>query len=434
MDTNTQIDLNPSFKQALAMMKEGKQNLFITGRAGTGKSTLLQYFCDQQKTRPVVLAPTGVAALNVRGQTIHRFFGFQPDVTVEKIQSKKIKPKQVLVYKKLVSLIIDEVSMLRADLLDCVDVFLKMYGPHKGKIFGGVQMIFIGDLYQLPPVVSFLEKEAFFSHYKTPFFFSARAFENFKIKIIELRKVYRQKDEKFVSILNRIRNNSVQSGDLEILNQRHQPGFKPPLRDFYVYLSSTNKTANDINHHRLNQLNNRLHVSQARIDGDFGKEYFPTLIHLKFKVGAQVMLLNNDSKNRWVNGSMGRIVSFRGDGRSVCIDLFSTREQVDVSLYTWEIYQFSLSGNKKNIVTQVAGTFTQFPFRLAWALTIHKSQGKTFEKVIFDTRGGMFASGQAYVALSRCVSLEGLILKSPFQNKHILVDERIFPFLKSQGF
>ena len=423
------LDINPKFKLALQRMKEHK-NLFITGKAGTGKSTLLDYFCSVTDKKPVALAPTGVAALNIKGQTIHNFFKFYIDVSVEKIKKTKVSPKNLSVYKNLKTLIIDEISMVRADLLDCVDTFLRRYGPQKNQPFGGVQMIFIGDLYQLPPVVTTKEKDIFTSHYESPYFFSAKVMRQFKMEIIELEKVYRQKDQKFIDLLNRVRNNSVQQQDIDHLNQRFLPSFKPKKDQFYINLSAINKTANEVNETQLKKLPSKIFKSTAHISGQFGKEYFPTNELLQFKKGAQVMLLNNDPKKRWVNGSVGRIMNIENKKEyCVQVQLYPENKMVSVHPYTWEIYQFSFSKEKKSVVSSLVGTFTQFPFRLAWAITIHKSQGKTFERVIIDMNRGMFASGQAYVALSRCVSFKGLVLKVPVQKYHIRTDYRIFKFL-----
>ena len=264
-----QIELNPQFKQALKYIKSREENLFITGKAGTGKSTLLDYFRTQSKKKPVVLAPTGVAALNVKGQTIHSFFNFPISVTPESIQKQKRRPKNPATYKKLRILIIDEVSMLRADLMDCIDVFLRKFGPHKGRPFGGVRMIFFGDLYQLPPVISSGERGLFSSHYKSPFFFSAHVFENFSLKILELEKIYRQKDSRFTDLLNRIRNNTAEDQDIKTLNRRHLPSFKPKAGTFYITLSARNKTADMINQEQLEKLKGRCYSSTAALEGDF---------------------------------------------------------------------------------------------------------------------------------------------------------------------
>ena len=423
------LDMNPQFQKALSLMRGGRQNLFITGRAGTGKSTLLNYFCSHSNPKPVALAPTGVAALNIKGQTIHNFFKFYVDITPEKIKQKKSAPKNAKIYKNLKTLIIDEISMVRADLLDCVDTFLRRWGPTPGRAFGGAQMIFVGDLYQLPPVVTSTEKEMFSSLYKTPFFFSSRVFQNFDIEIIELEKIYRQKDQVFTALLNRIRNNSVETRDLERLNSRFLPSFQPAKEEFYIHLTSRNKQADGINEERLKDLRGRTYSSKAFIEGNFGKEYFPTNPDLKFKVGAQIMFLNNDSKKRWVNGTMGIIESVNGKTESIRARLYSEDKTVVVQKYRWEIYHLSFSKEKQTVVSELAGAFTQFPFKLAWAITIHKSQGKTFDRVIIDLGPTLFAGGQAYVALSRCASFEGIVLKAPVKKHHIRTDYRICDFL-----
>lgn len=424
-----EIEINPEFAHAVDLMENTDKSLFITGKAGTGKSTLLNYFCNNTTKKPVVLAPTGVAALNVKGQTIHSFFNFYIDVTPEKIAQKKSKPNNENLYKKLKTIIIDEISMVRADLLDCVDIFLRLYGPENKKPFGGVQMIFVGDLYQLPPVVSGEEKKIFNTHYNTPYFFSAHIMDHLKLEVIELEKIYRQKDKDFVELLNRIRNNSVEPEDIEHLNSRF---IKVPEQEdsFYISLTTTNKNADEINDTHINALAGKMHSHIADINGQFSKEYFPTTTELQFKIGAQVMLLNNDQKKRWVNGSIGIIEAIKkeqDDNQYVNVRLQDSEKLVSVHLHTWEVFKFSFDGMQ--IVSEPVGTFTQYPFRLAWAITIHKSQGKTFDKVIIDIGSGTFVPGQMYVALSRCTSFEGIILKTPIKPHNIRTDFRIFKFL-----
>lgn len=428
-----QLDINPQFKHAIEMMANTDKCLFITGKAGTGKSTLLNYFCAQCEKNPVVLAPTGVAALNVKGQTIHRFFNFYIDITPQKIREKKVIPKDPDLYKALKTLIIDEVSMLRADLLDCIDEFLRIYGPKLGKAFGGVQMVFVGDLYQLPPVVIAHEQEVFRTHYKTPYFFSAHAFRNREIEIIELKKIYRQKDQEFVDLLNQIRHNSVQDADMAQLNSRYLPDFQPNHEGLSISLTTTNKRADEINDAHLQELSGTLHETEAEIEGEFGREYFPTSTELQFKVGAQIMMLNNDSRKRWVNGSIGVVEAIKRNSEGedyVRVRLSDTDEVIFVNRFKWEVFQFGFNGTE--IVSEPAGTFTQFPFRLAWAITIHKSQGKTFDHVVIDIGKGTFVPGQMYVALSRCTSFAGVVLKTPIRKHDIRTDARIFEFLLRQ--
>ena len=428
---NQKLDLNPQFKKALQLMNTPGQNLFITGKAGTGKSTLLKYFCQTSQSKPVVLAPTGVAALNAKGQTIHSFFNFYIDITSKK--AKTLKPKNSKLYKNLKTLIIDEVSMLRADLLDCIDAFLRINGPVKNKNFGGVQMIFIGDLHQLPPVVSSKEKKVFASLYETEFFFSSKAFDNFQIKIVELKKIYRQKDQKFIDILNRIRVGSASADDMQILNTRVLPEFKPKKDKMYIHLTGRNKIADEINLNQLQSLPGKHYISSAVISGDFSREYFPTNPELEFKPGAQIMLLTNDTKRRWVNGSIGLILSINKNDE-IQVLLQDTGKTVSIHQHNWEIYRFSFSKKTNSIESDLAGSFTQYPFKLAWAVTIHKSQGKTFDRVIIDMRQGIFAAGQAYTALSRCTSLNGITLTVPVKKQHIRTDWRVIQFLNAHHY
>jgi ATP-dependent DNA helicase PIF1 len=422
------LDFNPQFRAAIELMENREQNLFITGRAGTGKSTLLNYFQKTTAKRHVVLAPTGVAAINVGGQTIHSFFNFGPDVTVKSV--KRLKAGSFRnIYKKIDTIIIDEISMVRADLLDCVEKFLKLNGPDEMAPFGGVQMVFIGDLYQLPPVVTSAEKEIFRMHYQTPYFFSAQSFKSMEMEFIELEKVYRQKDDEFVRLLNAIRNRSVTEEDLAIINKRLAPDFETPKDDFYIQLTSTNDMADKINETEMKKLPGKTHKFKAGINGDFGKEYMPTASELRLKKGAQIMMLNNDQLGRWVNGTIGVMIgTSKDDEENTLIKArLDIGEDVFISPYTWSIYRFYI--DKNQLASEVVGTFTQYPIRLAFALTIHKSQGKTFGKVIIDLGRGTFAHGQLYVALSRCVSFDGIVLKKPVKKGHILLDWAVVNFL-----
>lgn len=426
----SQLDISQAFEQALTLMNESSQSVFITGKAGTGKSTLVEYFCKTSKEKVVVLAPTGVAALNVKGQTIHSFFNFYVDVTPEKIENKEVKPKKPKLYKKLKTILIDEVSMLRADLLDCIDVFLRLYGPVESEPFGGVKLIFVGDLYQLPPVVTSNERDIFKQVYETPYFFSALAFKEIEIEMIELDKVYRQKDQSFVNLLNHIRNNDIDSDTLAHLNSRYLPDFEPQKDEFYIHLTTTNQMADEINDAQLEKIDGKLLTTKAITEGKVDKEYYPTAKKLQFKLGAQIMMLNNDQKRRWVNGSIGIILDKKTDKEGedfLLIGLQDTGATVAVYPFTWEVYQFSYEDD--NIISKPVGTFTQFPFRLAWAVTIHKSQGKTFDRVVMDIGRGTFAAGQVYVGLSRCTSFEGVILKRQIKKQHIKTDQRIYKFL-----
>ncbi len=433
--TPVQLEQNDAFRRAFTLMNETHQSLFITGKAGTGKSTLLDYFCLHTAKKPVVLAPTGVAALNVRGQTIHRFFNFYIDVTVDKIQKKEIRPRNKKLYEKLETIIIDEISMVRADLLDCIDTFLRLYGPKTGEPFGGVQMIFVGDLYQLPPVVSRDESSIFESHYKSPYFFDAHVMREITVDTIELDKVYRQKERDFIDLLGRVRNNTPTEDDINALNARFDPDPKKNDSDFTIYLTTTNAAADAVNDDHLKALPGKTYISTAELSGDVSKEYYPTATELSFKAGAQIMLLNNDPKRRWVNGSIGTIESIRideEDNEYLRVRLEGENDIVAVYPFMWEVYKFKLQDNA--ITSEAVGTFTQYPFRLAWAITIHKSQGKTFNNVVFDIGRGAFAAGQVYVALSRCTTLEGLRLKTRLARHNIRTDPRIGAFMSAPAY
>ncbi len=420
------IELNEKFLESLSLMENSYKNIFITGRAGTGKTTLLDCFRKITKKKIAVLAPTGVAALNVNGQTIHSFFRFQPDIT---LNSVKYLINQKM-YGVIDAVIIDEISMVRADLLDCIDKFLRLNGKDENKPFGGVQMIFIGDLYQLPPIVKEKESEIFQKHYKSRYFFDSKVFDKISLEFIELEKIYRQKDQKFINLLNAVRNRSVTEDDIDEINKRVDPSFEPSNDEFYINLTTTNELSNMINEKELSKIEAKLFSFKGEIKGKFDKSSFPTEIDLKIKVGSQVMLLNNDSGHRWVNGTIGKVIDIKKDKKEEVIVLeLLNGNNVNVSKHTWDIYKLYYDAQKKSLDSDTIGSFTQYPLRLAWAVTIHKGQGKTFDKVIIDIGHGTFAHGQVYVALSRCTSLNGIILKKPIRKNHIFMDWKITDFL-----
>jgi len=428
----SKIEINPEFKRAIQLLEQSSKSLFITGKAGTGKSTLLEHFKNNSKKKVAVLAPTGVAALNVEGQTIHSFFLIPPNITPDKVLDHKLSDKKKKMIQELDMIIIDEASMLRADLLDCIDVSLRHYRGEPNQAFGGIQMVFIGDLYQLPPVVAGQEERQLFqNHYSSPYFFSAKSLENLNVEFLELEKVYRQKDDRFIRLLNKIRDNSVSHQDLEELNQRHTP--EQDSEDFVITLTTTNAAADSKNSEELDKLESIPERFTGELEGDFAQRNLPTHEELELKVGAQVMLLNNDGAGRWVNGSIGKITSIEFDLQAVddvlVIEL-NNGKTVRVAKYTWSIHKYFYNEEKQKIDTEVVGSFYQFPVRLAWAVTIHKSQGKTFDKVIIDIGRGSFAHGQVYVALSRCTSFEGITLKKPIEKRHIWMDYKINQFFR----
>lgn len=447
---------NPEALAALEIMETSGKNLFLTGEAGTGKSTLLNYFRKTTQKNVVVLAPTGVAALNVEGQTIHSFCGFYIDITASKV--KKLMPgtPKFKLLQKLNTIIIDEISMVRADLLDCVDKFLRLNGPAKGEPFGGIQMVFIGDLYQLPPVEKdFGIGDGLIKEYNSPYFFDSRAFKGAKFENINLKTIYRQKDQAFKDVLNAVRNNAASQEHLMILNQRaNNTNQKFTFEKFAIYLTPHNAQARKVNNFFLDKLSGQLQTYKGIARGTFEDKELPTDLDLQIKVGAQVMMLNNDVRKRWVNGTMGKIIGIKtkvsrveegddtdpfvqDDNQEVINDVIiielETGETVYVDPHTWEMLKFVLDTQNQSIDSQTTGTYTQYPFKLAWAVTIHKAQGKTFDKVYVDLSTGTFAHGQLYVALSRCRTLEGLYLKRPIAQSDIILDSRVVEFMQNVG-
>lgn len=430
MPEETEIEFNEQFSKALHLLQHGSRNVFVTGKAGTGKSTLLRYFRAHTSKKIVVLAPTGVAALNVAGETIHSFFRFRPGTTPDKV--RKARRKEADLYRELETIVIDEASMIRADLLDCVDAFMRLNGREPERPFGGAQVILFGDLYQLPPVVTGAERELFSSHYKGPYFFNSRVFERAGLEYLELEKIYRQKDQGFIEILNAIRNNRVSPAQLAQLNRRVGADVETAGRGIIVRLLTTNADAAQINNERLRSIDGRVHVYKAEITGKFTRDSYPADDELHLKAGAQVMLLNNDPDGRWVNGTMAAVQDImKGpEGGPDAVQVRLADGSVEpVEPHAWELFHFTLDKEAGRIKTESAGTFTQYPLKLAWGVTIHKSQGKTFERAVIDLGRRAFAAGQTYVALSRCTALEGLSLARPVRPADVMTDWRIVRYV-----
>jgi ATP-dependent exoDNAse (exonuclease V) alpha subunit len=415
------LDINDEFKAAFDLMENTAERLFITGKAGTGKSTLLKYFKANTGKKIIVLAPTGVAAINVGGQTIHSFFRLPPKI-IQKDAIKRLRDKSLV--ENLDMVIIDEVSMVRADLMDGIDYALRL---NRGKMktpFGGVQMVFFGDLFQLPPVVEHEARQLLGERYSSPYFFSAKAFDDCNMRSIELSTIYRQKDSSFMELLNRVRNKEHTEEDLGILNERVHKDIAPSKKDTTVILTTTNSLASVINQDRLSRLPGKAITYEAVAAGRFEESAYPTDTSLKLKIGAQVILIKNDPGKQWVNGTLAKVVALSED--SIVVDI--NGQTCDVPVVKWQKIEYSYNEEEDKIEDEVVGAFAQYPIKLAWAITIHKSQGQTFDKVIIDLGHGAFTHGQLYVALSRCTCLDGIRLKRPVRQSDIIFDERIYEF------
>lgn len=420
------LQLNHDFRFALDLLEKTEKSMFITGRAGTGKSTLLRLFQSTSRKKMVILAPTGVAALNVGGQTIHSFFNFPGRILTSKEIKKAFKPK---LFQQLQTLVIDEISMVRADVLDAIDRSLRL---NRGSIepFGGVQMVFFGDLFQLPPVVSRdpLEMEFFSQYYESSHFFAAKVFgeEDFNLEMLELKQIFRQENRRFIDLLEDVRLNQIDFDNLGELNERFKSDFEAPPG--WITLTAQNAVADRINQTELNRLAELDQVFAAKITGDFDPRFFPTESALRLRRGAQVMFCKNDPERAFVNGTIGKVTALESDAVIVTIeDAGGKTRRVEVPQLTWEMIRYK-SAEGEGIEADPVGSFTQYPLKLAWAITIHKSQGKTFDRLAIDLGRGAFEFGQVYVALSRCRTLEGIILKQKLRPNDIMTDERVIDF------
>ncbi|OMC13221.1 AAA family ATPase [Mycolicibacter heraklionensis] len=428
--SNTVV-LTDEFRAALDLLAAGR-NLFLTGKAGTGKSTLIRHFMATTDRNVMVVAPTGIAALNVDGHTIHRLFGFRPTTTLPDVTGGDYRPGRFTkTLARLQTLIIDEASMVRADVFDMIAAALQRFGPEPGTPFGGVQVVLVGDLYQLPPVVAESEGHYFSTTYDTPYFFSANAFRRTEFPSVSLTTVFRQLgDDRMTAILNEIREGVLLGHARAHLDARVDPDFIPPDHEFWLTLAPTNRLVTARNRQQLERLPGEEMVHRATESGDLSLFDKPLDDELRFKVGAQVMMLNNDQAERWVNGSIGRVVGVGYDRHGAVVEVeFPNGDIAAVAPFTWEATRPVVEGTA--LRREVVGNFTQLPFKLAWAITIHKSQGQTLERLVVDLSGGMFSTGQLYVALSRCTSLAGLVLKRPVLPRDLKVDRRIARFLRA---
>lgn len=440
---------NESFQLAVKFVNHTNKHIFLTGKAGTGKTTFLKYIRENTFKKMVVVAPTGVAAINAGGVTMHSFFqlpfvpflptqhtgwndlnsGFTNAHTL--LRNIRFNSDRRDLIKELELLVIDEVSMVRADMLDAVDAILRHFRRQPLVPFGGVQVLYIGDLFQLPPVIKHDEWDTLKQHYKSPFFFDALVMQHATPLYIELKKIYRQSDLSFINILNNIRNNVVSHEDLEILHRYYKPGYRPAKEENYITLTSHNAQSDAINQSELAKLSGKLYSFEAQISGDFNEKAYPAEKQLALKIGAQIMFIRNDKgeTRRFYNGKIGVIKNFKED--KICIAFPNEGGELEIEKEKWKNVRFVYNKEKDTVDEEELGVFEQYPIRLAWAITIHKSQGLTFNKAIIDA-GASFAPGQVYVALSRLTNMEGLVLFSRIHQHAISTDERVISFTKSE--
>lgn len=416
------FELTEEFSNAFSLMENCDEPLYQCGVAGSGKSTLLQYFKENTKRKYVVLAPTGIAAINIGGQTIHSFFQFPIGLITPKDVRYAYGKSEV--FNHIDTIIIDEVSMVRVDVMDAIDISLRINKKEPDRPFGGCKIILIGDLMQLSPIISKEEKPYFESRYNSPFFFDANVFKETGLIKNELKRIFRQTDETFISLLNKIRTNEIQYQELDIINQRHKEIEKSEKP--FITIAFTNQIVSDINNKHLDELKTPAKVYNGILHGDFDINSVPTDVYMKLKVGAQIMMLRNDYPDRrWVNGTLGTVTELKQ--HTIKVDINGSIYEVEPA--KWEKIDYDYDGD--NVYGKVIGYFEQLPIKLAWSQTCHKAQGATLDNVIIDTGTGAFCHGQTYVALSRCKSLEGIYLKRKIKMSDIILDKRVLNFVNN---
>ena len=439
---------NEMFRLAAELINQSSRNIFLTGKAGTGKTTFLKYIRENCPKQMAIVAPTGVAAINAGGVTIHSFFqlpfspfipearGFSNDNEVVNrhslVSRLRITKEKMKVFQQLELVIIDEISMVRCDTMDAIDTVLRHIRKRPYERFGGVQMLFIGDMFQLPPVIKEPEWKLLSDFYGSPYFFDSAIIKADPPVYIEFSKIYRQRDEKFISLLNQVRNNELDDEGMSILEERYQPVFRRSDNDGHIILTTHNETARYTNANELARLNSPVLIYKADIEGDFAETAYPGEEILQLKAGAQVMFIKNDSdkSKRYFNGKIGIVTELAAD--KIKVQCKEEPDAIEVKKETWQNIRYTLNKATRQMEEEVLGSFIQYPLRLAWAITIHKSQGLTFEKAIIDA-GDAFAPGQVYVALSRCTNLNGMILKSKIRQNSLFTDQKIVQFSRNSS-
>lgn len=434
------IDLdNPELQNALQIIQYTRRSLFLTGKAGTGKSTFLRYIAAHTKKKHIILAPTGIAAINAGGSTLHSFFKipFHPLLpndsmfSVRNIRNTlKYNSEKIKIIREVELIIIDEISMVRADIIDFIDKVLRIYSRNMREPFGGKQLLLVGDIYQLEPVVREEDRRLLSPFYRSSFFFDAKVFEYFQLVSIELRKVYRQSDPVFISILDHIRTSQVPMSDLQKLNQRVGARLDESDSKLAITLSTRRDTVDYINDSQLKLLPGEPTLFRGNIQGEFPESSLPTPMELYLKTGAQIIFIKNDIEHQWVNGTLGTIIGFDEDDDVKIYVRTENGQDVMVEPAAWSNMRYHFNEVEKKIEEEEIGRYEQYPLRLAWAITVHKSQGLTFNQVKIDFTGGVFAGGQTYVALSRCTSLEGISLQEPIRQNEVFVRNEVKQFAR----